>query len=304
MRSKVLFITAVATLLAVPGFGATFGVDLGSGGPGGTRPGTIPGGPACTSFDRTCQIAQTAFSTVTGVCADPVSATDTLDFSPSMQRRGTGGFGGGWATWSGSPVYTGPVYFQSSGGTATRLTLPDAGLPCFGFYVEPNSFSTFTFTVTTDDGTALVLPATGFSGAHGFGFYTDDGSNIVTVDIRTTSSTAGYSIAEFCGCSPGPPTPPPGSCDLTEIEAKLDAIEVKIDTDHPALEGKLDAMEGKLDAVEGKADAIEGKLDAIEGKLDAIEVKLDAMDPCEIVRLLVPLHHRKLPTDHPCFLPE
>lgn len=85
-----------------------------------------------------------------------------------------------------------------------------------------------------------------------------------------------------------------GNCDLTAIEAKLDA-----------LEGKADASATAIAAIEGKADAAATATAAIEGKADSLEAKADvADDPCVLVNLLCPLIKGcKVDSTSPCFVP-
>jgi len=281
---RFFFVLAVGLVLAAaPAFATILSEDLGTGGSGGARPASMAGGTVVmTQFDRTCQSAIGTYSYVTQFCATPFAGN--LSWSQAFDKRT---IGGGWATWSGG--YSGPCFYSGSiGATHVLFTLPSAtSFNAASIYIEPNSFSTFAMSVKTDTGVTLTLPATGYAGARGFGFYTTQGESILSLEVwDTTGQAYGWAFAEWSGRSGGAPpggSPPGGSvvgggCDLTPIEAKLDA------------------MEPKLDAMEPKLDSIEAKLDAGTG---------GGCDACKIVGYLLPLlpGRTSLPMTHPCYVP-
>ena len=103
--------------------------------------------------------------------------------------------GVGWATWSHG--YTGDIYYAIPGTTVT-LTMP-ADTGAFYLYAEPNSFATYTFTVTASDGTVsaiAVQPIVGQSGARGFGFHVDSGT-LASIVVSTTADALGFAVGEF-----------------------------------------------------------------------------------------------------------
>jgi hypothetical protein len=115
-----------------------------------------------------------------------------VGFVPSLIHTEVGCGTGCWQTWSHG--YTGDVYIDSL--TTLTMTLPPA-TGAFYFYAEPNTFATFTFTVTTLDGltTSGAVPINGFAGARGFGFY-DTTSPITGIQITETDTT-GFAVGEF-----------------------------------------------------------------------------------------------------------
>lgn len=126
------------------------------------------------------------FSTVTSVDT-PIGGS--LDFSSAVSLREVGA---GWATWSHG--YTGDVYF--TGDSSLTLTLPSQ-TAAFYLYTQPNSFSTFSFTVTDASGVSSTTDITGDSGAKGFGFYGTGGSTLASITVSTEPGALGFAVGEF-----------------------------------------------------------------------------------------------------------
>jgi hypothetical protein len=102
----------------------------------------------------------------------------------------------GWATWSHG--YTGDVYWTRTNTSLTLTMPPDTG--AFYFYAEPTLYQTFSITATADDGTTSgPIPVEGFAGAQYFGFYGTSGSNIVSIDVTSSSD---FAVGEFGIASP------------------------------------------------------------------------------------------------------
>ncbi len=150
-------------------------------------PGSV-GGVTVRAFDRGVQAAIPDFTGITNIPGAPMPGG--LLSSNTLDKRT---IGSGWATWSHG--YTGPVYFNSP--NTVTLTLPP-GATAFYFYAEPNVFSTFNITATTDSGaTSGAIGVSGSSGATGFAFYTDGVDRIATVTIAADPAAGGFAIGEF-----------------------------------------------------------------------------------------------------------
>lgn len=112
--------------------------------------------------------------------------------------------GNGWATWSHD--YTGDVYF-ANGATSLAIGLP-ISTTAFVFYVEPDPFAVYSFTVTYSGGGSITESINGAAGAKGFAVFEHDGLGSPTgVSI---SSTVSFAVGEFyMGVNP----PPVAVCD-------------------------------------------------------------------------------------------
>jgi len=172
----------VALMLSVAQVQAgVIAVDLGTGAP----PATL-GGYTMTPFGPDARYDGT-FATVNDV---PSPLGGTVDFSiPLSHRR----IGAGWATWSHG--YTGDVYF-TDGADAVSLDLP-ALTSAFYLYAEPNAFSTFDITATTDSGASLTAAVAGSAGANGYGFYATGGDTIMSISVSADPAASGFAIGEF-----------------------------------------------------------------------------------------------------------
>ena len=112
--------------------------------------------------------------------------------------------GNGWATWSHD--YTGDVYF-ANGATSLAIGLP-ISTTAFVFYVEPEPFAVYSFTVTYSGGGSISERINGFAGAKGFAVFEHDGLGSPTgVSI---SSTVSFAVGEFYM---GLNSPPVAVCD-------------------------------------------------------------------------------------------
>lgn len=128
---------------------------------------------------------QPLFTDVTGVTVP--SGKATVGFTPALEHVQVGN---GWNTWSNG--YTGDVYWAQS--DAMTFTLP-AGTDAFYFYAEPDPYSTFTMSATTQDGTTSgPIDVNGFAGAQYFGFYTDGSVALKTISV---SSGIDFAVGEF-----------------------------------------------------------------------------------------------------------
>ena len=155
---------------------------------GTAAPPSSVGGIAVTPFNQAVQAVIPDFTSVTTIPGAPMPGG--LLSSNALDKRT---IGLGWSTWSHG--YTGPVYFNTS--NSLMLTLP-AGATAFYAYVEPNTFSYFNITATTDSGASSgPVSVTGSSGATGFGFYTDGADRIATVTISADPAAGGFAIGEF-----------------------------------------------------------------------------------------------------------
>jgi len=162
-------------------------IDLGT-----AAPPAVIGGVTMAAFPAD---GRPLMDVVTGV-ASPLGGT--VGFTPSADHRV---IGGGWATWSHG--YTGDVYY-TMGATSMTLGMP-AGTGAFYFYVEPNPFSVFSFTVSSG-GTSGVFSVDGSGGARGFAFIDPLGLGTITI-----SSDVDFAFGEFGIAGRQPTVPEPGS---------------------------------------------------------------------------------------------
>jgi hypothetical protein len=184
MLIALTLVLAVATMAQA----APILIDLGT-----APPPAVIGGVTMTAFPAD---GRPLFDVVTGV-ASPLGGT--VGFTPSADHRV---IGGGWATWSHG--YTGDVYY-TLGATSMTLSMP-ALTTGFRFYVEPNPFSTFSFTISSG-GTSGVFSIDGSSGARGFAFIDPLGLGTITI-----SSDIDFAFGEFgIGKNTEPTVPEPGS---------------------------------------------------------------------------------------------
>jgi hypothetical protein len=185
---KMLFALTLVLAAATMAQAAPILIDLGT-----APPPAVIGGVAMTGFPAD---GRPLFDVVSGV-ASPLGGT--VGFSPDADHRV---IGGGWATWS--HFYTGDVYY-TMGATSMTLSMP-AMTSGFRFYVEPNPFSTFSFTISSG-GTSGVFSIDGSSGARGFAFIDPLGLGTITI-----SSDIDFAFGEFGIAKGGEPTvPEPGS---------------------------------------------------------------------------------------------
>jgi PKD repeat protein len=168
---------------AVPAWAGVVYQDLGTAAP----PASL-GGWTMTAYSPSVQGAIPNGTDVYSIPGGPISGFPVLS-DPVNKRT----IGSGWATWSHG--YTGPVFFR--GGDTLTLTLP-INTRAFLFYVEPDNFGIFNFTVTTDSGTSSgSVGVNGTGGARGFGFYTAANDSIVSITIAADPAAAGFAIGEF-----------------------------------------------------------------------------------------------------------
>jgi hypothetical protein len=192
VTSKLVVGLAIVVAGIVPAFSSTpiataAGPIVFDGSPGTAAPPANLGPYAMTAFHADPTPNFTPVSSV----ASPLGGVVTFDHD--LDKRAVGA---GWTTWSHG--YTGDVY-ANVGAQRDSLTL---GLPAntlaFSFYVEGNSFSTFNFTATAQDGTTSgVVPVNGSSGATYFGFYGAPGNPLVSIAVAAEASASGFAIGEF-----------------------------------------------------------------------------------------------------------
>ena len=162
--------------------------------------------------------------------------TGTISFDTTLAHYLVGS---GWATWSNG--YTGDVYADSTvlddGSLETTITLPPR-TGAFYLYAEPNIFDDFSMSATAQDGTTSgELTVQGDSGAQYFGFYSNGGTPISSVQVTDSGGDSEMAMGEF-GIAPlsamgtaapravaGPPSAPqvlsiqPGTNDRTANNA-------------------------------------------------------------------------------------
>ncbi|SNS46228.1 PEP-CTERM protein-sorting domain-containing protein [Sphingomonas laterariae] len=116
----------------------------------------------------------------------------TLDGGPTMtfdQSVGIPSIGSGWATWCCG--YTGDVLSVSSNSITTTF---NTAVNNFGFYAEPNDFSSFLVTLTTGDGAVLNQLVTGQAGAKFFGW---NGGPITSFTVSAAPGANGFAFGDF-----------------------------------------------------------------------------------------------------------
>ncbi len=161
-----------------------------------------PGTGAPPDTLGTC--AMTPFADDSRPLGDPVTTVDApgggeLGFSTDPGDHVTHlQVGDGWGTWSNG--YEGDVYFVD--GSNLTMTLPD-GTVAFYFYVEPNSFGTFSVVVVLQDGTTSGMNVNGQAGAKYVGSYTTNADNPLQ-SVRVEGPDTGFAVGEF-GISTQPP---------------------------------------------------------------------------------------------------
>lgn len=185
-----------------------------SGSPGTQAPPATLGPYQMTPFAPDATSDGTMVSGVTG----PIGA---VGFSLELTKATVPG--GGWNNWSNG--YASSVYYSDSQGTLT-IQLPP-GTAAFYLYLEPDNFSTTSFTVTAEDGEVADTTSSGPIGvtspneASYFGFYATGGQTISSVAISSATTANGIAIGEF-GIAALAPTVASGSAaDITTSTAQL-----------------------------------------------------------------------------------
>jgi hypothetical protein len=158
------------------------------------------GVPAATigGYTMTPFAADTRATEDTAIGTTVTAPNGTLTFSHSMNHWLGSELNGEWGN-----GFSGDVYEPDDRATGTiTMTLP-ANTKAFEFYGLSNDPGTYTITAQTDDGTSsggilVTTDTAGSNAAHGFAFYTDDGSAIasVTATLQSTS-THGIFLGEF-----------------------------------------------------------------------------------------------------------
>ncbi len=153
--------------------------DVGTAAP----PGSL-GGYAMTAFPADARpLSQQVFDVA-------APGGGTVDFCPELTHVR---IGQGWATWSHG--YLGDVYYTNE--DQATLTLP-GGTFAFYFYVEPNSFSTYTISAVANDGSSITQSVNGSSGAKYYGFYSCSGATTIERIVITAAEAAnGFAVGEF-----------------------------------------------------------------------------------------------------------
>jgi hypothetical protein len=190
-----LLVVAATRLTAVP-----IGLDLGTSAP----PATL-GGYAMGAFnDPTADM--TDVTSIQPPATSPV--TGELTFDNPVTRFTTGST---WATWSHG--YSGAVYWLDEVlyGKELELFLP-VSTKAFLFYLEPDEFNPFEFTLTATDSLGAVFEfldggnpwvVGGEAGARGFGFYVDNPElSLASLTIAGYPSdpevfSNGFAVGEF-----------------------------------------------------------------------------------------------------------
>ena len=176
--------TAAAALLAVGMTATAYAGVTFDGSPGTAAPPATLGGYTMTAFGDDTRTVPGAVTTAPGPDGDVTFGATVAHADIPV----------GWATWSHG--YVGDVY-SSSGSSTMTMTMP-ANTVAFYFYAEPNVFSTFTMSATTDDGTTSgPVSVNGTAGAKYFGFYGTDGSTIVSITVTAPAAAGGFAVGEF-----------------------------------------------------------------------------------------------------------
>lgn len=116
-------------------------------------------------------------------------AAGTIGFSPTLTHLLVPS---SWLTWSHG--YSGDVYYAQ--GDSIDMTLP-VGTKAFAFYVEPNTFASFTVEAFAQDGTSSEpIDIEGNSGARYFGFYGTGANTVASIHV-SASDPAGFAVGEF-----------------------------------------------------------------------------------------------------------
>jgi hypothetical protein len=180
------------------------GVALGT-----SAPPTILGGSSLTAFGPDLTPDGTDVTSIGALTFDQTVRHDII--------------GTGWGTWSHG--YAGSVYDTGSAVNPTTLTLTLASpVSAFYFYVESVNFSSFSFTATSQDGTAVTQTVSGDTGAAGFGFYTSGLDLISSISILSGDAD-GFAVGEF-GSSGSTPTAPDAGNSLALLSLGLMASAV------------------------------------------------------------------------------
>jgi len=132
----------------------------------------------------------------------PLLCGSTLSsINPSVETRTVGT---SWSTWQGQPGSDGTTVFFDDTTSLTANFTPGTilGHPvdAFGFYMEPDTFSTFDITLHLSDGSEITQSVNGDGGADFFGWV---GSGITGITITTTDD-GGFAFGDFFeGFAPG-----------------------------------------------------------------------------------------------------
>ncbi len=125
-----------------------------------------------------------------------IGPTGAISFDSSLTHDIVGS---NWQTWSNG--YAGDVYADdtvlSDGSLEITITLPP-GTGAFYLYAEPDIFQDFSMSATAQDGTTSgMLTVQGNSGAQYFGFYSNGGTPISTVQVTDSGGDSAAAIGEF-----------------------------------------------------------------------------------------------------------
>lgn len=179
---KIAYKSLLAGIISLALSSVVFATTFGSTGGTSTPPAATPNGLTFTAFASDSSAAGASVTSVTS----PLSS-DQLLFSSALTHSVVPS---SWATWSNG--YTGDVYY--TGSSTLTLTLPSF-TTAFYFYVESDSWDTYTFTATSSD-VILSQSVLGNAGAGLFTFYTDGSSFLNTISISMIDSS-GFAIGEF-----------------------------------------------------------------------------------------------------------
>ena len=136
--------------------------------------------------------AYTGGTTLIGLGAIPLASTanaitdgnETVTFSSNLTKAQVPT---SWSTWSSAPFSEGAtpeVLFAPTNTSSLTITL-EKPVSTFGFELEPNVFSTFSFVATFSNGDVINLNVGGYKGARLFA--SGGAGPITSVTIETTS---------------------------------------------------------------------------------------------------------------------
>jgi len=103
----------------------------------------------------------------------------TISFNTSVEHYTVGGLWDSWASTYGSPIGLDVLYYNG----LNSMTLSfSQNINAFGFELQPNLKSTFSYTMTLSDGTTQTQAVDGDGGAKTFGFTGGDVSSISIIN--------------------------------------------------------------------------------------------------------------------------
>ena len=123
----------------------------------------------------------------------------TISFNTSVEHLIVGSLWDSWASTYGNPIGLDILYYDG----LNNMTLSfSKNINAFGFELQPNLKSTFSYTMTLSDGTTQTQAVDGDGGAKTFGFTGGDVSSISIINT-VPDSDDGFAIGRMYLSSPG-----------------------------------------------------------------------------------------------------